>query len=375
MTEEQDGGMSREEAIAMLKAGKVSEWNEYRLAHPDWRAELSGAELVGADLSDAELVGADLSDADLTDAELTGARIIGADLTDANLRGADLTDADLTDAYLGGADLTDADLSDAYLNNAYLGGADLTDADLTDADLTDAILADANLGGATIGYTSFCNNDLSEVKGLDTAEHNGPSYVDTHTLLKSQGKIPPEFLLGCGMPAGWVDYYPSLLDMLDPIQFYSCFISHSSKDQDFADKLHAALTDRGIRVWYAPEDMRGGKKLGDQVVDAIHAFDKLMLVLTENSVDAPWVQREIRWALDKEKRDNRPVLFPIRVAPFERLEQWRLQPDTSVDFDQVLNYFIPDFRGWEDDAVFSPMVDKLIDALKADEKQKPEKSK
>ena len=385
MTKEQDRGMSREDAIAMLKAGKIEEWNEYRRAHPGWQpylaaakftyAELSSANLSRADLRGANLSRADLSGANLVDTELISANFFDANLNGAKLNGSKLREANLNGASLYGAKLRNADLTGADLVDADLRSADLSDASLSDADLSDASLHKANLRKATIGYTSFRDNDLSEVKGLHTVRHDGPSYVDIHTLLASKGKIPKRFLRGCGMPAGWVDYYPSLIGMLEPIQFYSCFISHSSKDQEFADKLHKALTERNIRVWYAPEDLRGGAKLGEQIDRGIRASDKLMLVLTESSVDARWVQREIRWALDKEKRENRPVLFPIRVAPFERLEQWRLQPDTSVDFDQVLDYFIPDFRGWEDDAVFGPMVDKLIDALKADEKQKPDESK
>ncbi len=53
------------------------------------RANLRGANLRGADLSDADLRGADLSDADLSDADLRG-----ANLSDADLRGADLSDAE-----------------------------------------------------------------------------------------------------------------------------------------------------------------------------------------------------------------------------------------------------------------------------------------
>ena len=51
----------------------------------------------------------------------------GADLSDADLRGANLRGADLGDADLGGADLSGADLSDADLRGAYLSGADLGD--------------------------------------------------------------------------------------------------------------------------------------------------------------------------------------------------------------------------------------------------------
>ena len=60
----------------------------------------------------------------------TGAR---ADLTGANLYGANLTGAYLTDANLYGAYLRGADLTGAYLTGAYLHGADLHGAYLREA--------------------------------------------------------------------------------------------------------------------------------------------------------------------------------------------------------------------------------------------------
>ena len=76
-------------------------------------ADLRGAYLKGADLRRAYLKGADLRRADLRGADLRGAYLKGADLRGADLSGADLKDADLSDADLKGADLWGADLSRA----------------------------------------------------------------------------------------------------------------------------------------------------------------------------------------------------------------------------------------------------------------------
>ncbi len=69
--------------------------------------------------------------ADLTCANLYGANLSGADLTGADLRYANLIrsiliDTDLTGANLRYATLSDADLTGAILTNATLAGADLT---------------------------------------------------------------------------------------------------------------------------------------------------------------------------------------------------------------------------------------------------------
>ena len=86
-----------------------------------------------ADLSDANLCGADLCDADLRCANLSDADLSDANLRCANLSDADLRCADLRCANLCGADLCGADLSDADLRCANLSGANLSDADLCDA--------------------------------------------------------------------------------------------------------------------------------------------------------------------------------------------------------------------------------------------------
>ena len=79
----------------------------------------------GADLSDANLCGADLHGSNLRCANLYGADLYGANLRCANLYGANLY----------GANLYDANLRDADLRGANLCGADLYGADLRGSNL------------------------------------------------------------------------------------------------------------------------------------------------------------------------------------------------------------------------------------------------
>jgi len=62
--------------------------------------------------------------------------------------------ANLRGAYLSGANLSDANLSSAYLSGAYLSRANLSDANLSSAYLSGAYLSDANLSSA---YLSGAN--------------------------------------------------------------------------------------------------------------------------------------------------------------------------------------------------------------------------
>jgi TIR domain/Pentapeptide repeats (8 copies) len=156
------------------------------------------------------------------------------------------------------ADLREANLSEADLRRAYLGGADLSEANLDDAILYETILA---------------NLDLSSCKGLERCVHRGPSIIDYRTLQRS-GPLPLAFLRGVSLPDNLIDYLPSLLNQ--PLQFYSCFISYSSKDQPFADRLHAGLQAKGVRCWFAPHDLPIGAKILDAIDEAIRLRDKVL---------------------------------------------------------------------------------------------------
>jgi uncharacterized protein YjbI with pentapeptide repeats len=245
--------MANDEHVAMLEKG-VGAWNEWRrqsvlLIRPD---------LFGADLVGANLTGADLVVADLVVADLVGANLVGANLTGANLRWANLS----------GANLTGANLRWANLTGANLRWANLTGANLIWADLTEAALQ----------HTVFGATTLSEVKGLNHCRHVGPSIVDFQ-VLKDSGPLPIAFLRGVGLPDNLM---PSLLN--EAIQFYSCFISYSGKDELFAERLYADLQTKGVRCWFAPHDMRIGAKIIDALDEAIRLRDKVLLILSEGAI-------------------------------------------------------------------------------------------
>src|SRR5258708_17890154 len=155
-----------------------------------------------------------------------------------------------------------ADLSSAELRWADLSGADRSGVKLNSAYLDDSTnLSGTNLTGVILFRTVFADVDLTSVIGLETCRHHGPSMIDHQTLQKSKS-LPLAFLRGVGLSQNFIDYLPSLLHQ--PIQFCSCFISYSSKDQDFADRLHADLQNKGVRSWFAPHAMPIARKITAQ---------------------------------------------------------------------------------------------------------------
>ena len=78
------------------------------------------------------------------------------------------------------------------------------------------------------------------------------------------------------MPEDFITYLPSLIGTMQPIQYQSCFISDRSQDEEFARRLHEKMRGEKLRVWFAPEDMQGGRKLIEQTDRAIQVNDRLL---------------------------------------------------------------------------------------------------
>jgi TIR domain len=98
-----------------------------------------------------------------------------------------------------------------------------------------------------------------------------------------------------------------------PIEYYTCFISYSSKDEIFAKRLFADLQDKGVRCWFAPEDLKIGTNFRSRIDEAIRVYDKLLLILSRYSTRSAWVESEVESALEKERKEKRIILIPIRL--------------------------------------------------------------
>ena len=166
-----------------------------------------------------------------------------------------------------------------------------------------------------------------------------------------------------------INYLPSLIGSMSPIQFYSSFISYSTKDEDFAKRLHSKMREEGLRVWYAPEDMRAGREHDTQIDDAIRVYDKLLLVVSEPSMNSGWVRREIRKARLNEGPNKPRKIFPIRLVSIDTIKAWEpIDPRTGEDLaEELLKFHIPDFSNWKDHDSFETGFARLLRDLKAEE--------
>jgi hypothetical protein len=326
-----------EEVARILTSGNTEKWNNWRRLNPDVRAEALGLLLVNKHFQNADFRNVVFNYVNWDDSFFTNA----------DFRGAAFLKTNMTLTRLDGADFRGAGLLGVQFHDAWLQGADFR--------------------GAFLGGVQFSKVDLREAIGLEEVVHQWPSFIDIDTIYRSHGQIPEAFLRGCGVPENLIRYLPSLVSSEDGIQFYSCFISYSSKDGEFAERLHGRMRDAHLRVWFAPEDIQGGKKLHEQIDLAIRVYDKLLIVLSEASLQSEWVMTELRKARKAERQTGKRKLFPVRLVDFETIREWEcFDADSGTDLAvELREYFVPDFSRWKEHDEFEASFDRLLEDLRA----------
>jgi uncharacterized protein YjbI with pentapeptide repeats len=346
--------MANPEHLEILKQG-VKVWNKW--SEKDLKTR--------PDLRDADLNYMNLTGAILREADLSGAYLNHAILRNSNLRGADLSYAELNHADLREVDLSQANRTGEGLIYTILSSASLSHAGLSYADLSDA----------SIGGTIFVAIDLSEVKGLESVKHEGPSTIGIDTIYKSGGNIPEKFLRGCGLSDWHIEsiklnrpdlsneeitnilYRVHDLRAHQAIQINPLFISYSHTDRLFIDEIENYLNEKGIRFWRDIHDATAGR-LERQVDRAIRLNPTVLLVLSKRSVQSDWVQHEARLARKLEVETGRDVLCPIALDDSWKDCKWpaRLR-------EQIMEYNILDFSEWRDEDKFRRTFGRLVDGL------------
>lgn len=149
-------------------------------------------------------------------------------------------------------------------------------------------------------------------------------------------------------------------------QFLSCFISYSHADETFVRVLYSRLKNEGLQLWYAAEHMQPGRKIHEEIEKNVRVFDKLLLVLSEDSMKSQWVATEIRTAIQQEWISGTRKLIPIRLVSFDRIREWQnFNSDVGKDMAvELREYFIPDFSAWRNTLEFEIAARKLIDSLR-----------
>lgn len=318
-------------SVVLQGAETISDW---RSKNPKKRLNLRNANLRRAKFENSNLSGANLS---------------GANLEWADFRWADIVGAKFYRAKLDRADFHKADLKNAILNEASLLDTNFEDSNLQRADFSRAIFS----------QTRLINTDLRGARGLDCANHLGPSVIESETLLKA-GYLPSSFLCGCGLSnaaikAVYAEEAESLNEeLIKGGEFFSCFISYSSKDSDFTIQLHKDLQTKGVRCWFDKKDMKIGDKIQSRIFTEIRKHEKLLLVLSKYSVESGWVEDEVFQTYEEERDREGPVIFPITLdnAVMKTSKSWAIKIRS--------NRHIGNFTQWETKKGYQAAMNRLL---------------
>jgi hypothetical protein len=91
---------------------------------------------------------------------------------------------------------------------------------------------------------------------------------------------------------------------------YKVFISSSYKDSDLARDLAKRLEDTGVKVSSTDKSGGSGGRLSKQVTKDLTNADEVVIILSDESVDSPWLMFELGAASSLRKRVT-PIIVGV----------------------------------------------------------------
>lgn len=149
-------------------------------------------------------------------------------------------------------------------------------------------------------------------------------------------------------------------------RYASVFISYGGPDEAFARQLYNSLVDKGLEVFFFPESAIPGEKLHRTMSQAVHDYDRVLLICSRSSVARPGVLNELEQVLAREAREGgTELLMPVLLDDFV-LTEWA--PKRADLARQVRDRVAADFRKASTDSEFTKQLDRVLLALsEADE--------
>ena len=136
-------------------------------------------------------------------------------------------------------------------------------------------------------------------------------------------------------------------------EFASCFLSYTTQDRAFAEKLYDDLTKVGVRCWMDAKDLRAGQRIDDMIGRAVRQHDKTLLILSAPAFNSPWVSKELQMALEQERTRGRSSIFPLS------LDRAVFEAQFPV-FELLRERLILDFSKWRDESQYRKAFSHLV---------------
>lgn len=333
-----------------LKSKTNDEWNDWRLTSKESVSHDLNGIVHYVDISCNKIEGSyksyDFSYTIFSRCVIKNAIFNNCNFHESNFIGANLIGCKFINCNIGHSNFYRATIKKCSFKKSYLGHSNFSESEVYNTQFQTCRFHN------TILYRAY----FQEVTGLESSIYEGFSYIDLdHT--RDRDKIPLSFIRGVGTPEFLIDAMHNK-DKYS-IEFYSCFISYSNIDFKFANKLYSDLQNAGIRCWFAPEDMKTGDKIRNKIDESIRIYDKLLLILSSESVNSFWVEHEVENAFDKEGKTKSTVLFPIRI------DNSVMKSESGWSAKIKRERHIADFLKWKNNKDYSSSLKKLVQDLKS----------
>jgi TIR domain len=112
---------------------------------------------------------------------------------------------------------------------------------------------------------------------------------------------------------------------------FEIFISHSSRNAAFAERLVAMLNAHGLRTFLSRRNIKGAQQWHDEIGAALARCSWFIVVLTPQSVASEWVKREFVYAMQDRRYGGHIVPAIYKTCDFQNLS-WTLSSLEYIDF-------------------------------------------
>jgi uncharacterized protein YjbI with pentapeptide repeats len=304
------------------------------------------ASFEGAEFSHCSFAGVDFHSSYLGHSSFTNCVLDRSDFYMSTLNSSHFDNTSLRNCCFLRTKLTNCNISRTSLSGSLFGRTTLTAMTLLGVDFKDSVVALPHemtkaelklLHGIAYALNSFAFGGTTQSRADDTrpADSTSAKFSINPELARSLcSQLPAlvDFLERGGIAPDQLVPLANVAELTTQYSGGSIFLSYATEDERFAQQLFQLLTRAGLDVWFAPENMRGGQKLTDQLMREIDKRDQIVLVVSPSSMASGWVETEIRRALTSTDQMTRRRVVPVLLIDDDQWHSWKLfDQDTGRD--------------------------------------------
>ena len=124
------------------------------------------------------------------------------------------------------------------------------------------------------------------------------------------------------------------------------FICYSSADKAFVQRLAKALEESDVSVWVDEKEILVGDDIRSKIEEGLNASDYLVIVLSPDSVESPWVAKELDAKLIEEVEAHKVTVLPLlhHECEIPPLLKGKHYADFRADFARGLRELLARFK-------------------------------